>query len=81
LAIETGETVEYVITGSDRLVLFDIHEAGDPLVVKIVAPKEIDQNDLVFKITGAGPGTTEFRVYWEGPDRGDICKVKIIVSG
>lgn len=81
LAIKVGETVEYVISGNDRLVRFEIHEAGDPQVITVGAPDKIDQNDLVFEITGVGAGTSEFRAYWEGPHQRGIYAIKAIVSG
>jgi hypothetical protein len=81
LTVENGNTVVYSIKGQDYLLGYEIVDKGDPLVAKIEPPGEIDQKDLVFKITGTGKGTTVFKLYWEGPQQQNFCRVKVTVTG
>ena len=80
LEVKKGNTVDFVIIG-DEYISYQIVDKGDPLVAKIEPPGEIDQKDLVFKITGTGKGTTVFKLYWEGPQQQNFCRVKVTVTG
>ena len=81
LTVEKGNIVVYSIPGHDFVPRYEIVDKGDPFVARIEPPVDIDNVDLVFKITGTGVGATAFKIYWQGPAQKDTCSVKVTVSG
>ena len=81
LTVGKGNIILYSIRGDDFVPSYEIIDKGDPLVAIIEPPVDIDNTDLVFKITGTGNGTTMFNIYWQGKRQQKNCPVKITVSG
>ena len=80
-SIEKDNFVSYTINGYQHVPSYKILEKGDLLVAKIEPPVDINNPNLVFKITGTGNGTTMFNIYWQGKRQQKNCPVKITVSG
>ena len=80
LIVEKGEIVWYPLHGVRKDLEFEIVEKGDPLVAKIEPLAEIDEPDLVLKITGTGNGTKELQVNWQGPNVEGSCQVEVTVA-
>ncbi len=78
LQVKIGNTVSYAITGRDHIG-YQIVGKGKPLVAKIEPPLNNDEYDVVFKIVGAGYGTTMFKIDWVGPQRLGTCRVNVTV--
>ncbi len=79
LKMNKGDTVEYAVTGGHPIdyVVVDMGNNG----VATIEPAKIHQEgDGYFKIMGAGKGTTEFTIEWEGVTRRGRCNVEVTVA-
>ena len=80
-SIEKDSFVSYTINGYQHVPSYKILEKGDLMVAKIEPPVDINNPNLVFKITGTGKGVTNFKIHWKGPNRGGTCSFQVTVSG